>query len=229
MPDSSIRFCDTGLVLAAGGSSRRFGAGNKLFADLAGMPVVLHSLKRLSPLVAQTVLVVPAEAIHDFAVLLQAHGCQDIQLVVGGSERQSSVLAGVKALREELTLVAVQDAARPLTTADLLARCVDSARRYGSGIAAHPVTDTIKVADQDGIVLDTPPRSTLWAAETPQCLRIDWLRQAYEHCLGNNIPVTDDAQAVQLLGHPTRLVPSKTPNLKITRPEDLELARLLLA
>ncbi|MBR0459894.1 MAG: 2-C-methyl-D-erythritol 4-phosphate cytidylyltransferase [Victivallales bacterium] len=219
---------DTGLVIAAGGFAMRFGS-NKLFAELALRPVFLHSLARLAPYVAQTVLVVPVTAHNEFVQHLQMAGLTNVTIVDGGPIRQASVLAGVKALRPEITLVAIQDAARPLTPVDLLQRCLESARQFGSGIAAHQVTDTIKVVSAEGIILSTPDRNTLWAAETPQCFRKDWLLEAYETCQQQNIVVTDDAQAVQLLGHSTRIVPSQTPNLKITYQDDLKLANALLA
>ena len=215
------------LVVAAGGSAIRFGS-NKLLAPLQGKPVFLYCLTALAPLVGETVLVTPAGQQSFFQAHLQEAGLTDIKVVPGGASRVASVLAGLHALSGKLALVAVQDAARPLTTRDLFERCADSARKYGSGVAAHRVVDTIKLADQKAVVVDTPDRSNLWAAETPQTFRLDWLRSALEHCLASGRLVTDDAHAVQLCGHPVHLVENNEPNPKITLPGDLALAEFLL-
>lgn len=211
----------SGLVIAAGGSSRRFG-GNKLFEMLLGKPVFLHSLERLSPFVDETVLVVPESEKAHFADELAKHGLLErVRVVVGGSDRGASVLNGVLALRDDVEVVAVQDAARPYTSVDLLQRCLASAMEHGSGVAAHRVTDTIKVATPEGIVIDTPDRSTLWAAETPQAFLRQLLIEGYRKCSDAGAAITDDAQAVQALGVDVRLVENTENNMKITYRKDL--------
>lgn len=223
---------DTGLIVAAGGSSSRFGSGNKLLMRLGGLPVFGHCLKAFLPLLptGHTVLVVPAADEAHFAAALANAGLMDqVRLVLGGASRQASVQAGLSALPASATIVAVQDAARPLASADLLRRCVASARACGSGVAAHRVVDTIKAASPDGVVTATPDRRALWAAETPQVFRRDWLEKAYQRISREGLEVTDDAQAVQLSGHPVQLVVSTQNNLKITRAADLTLAEFLLS
>lgn len=223
---------DCGLIVAAGGSSSRFGHGNKLLMDLAGLPVFCHCLRAFLPLLpaGRAVLVVPAASEPLFAAALAAAGWGErVRLVPGGASRQASVQAGLAALPAAATIVAVQDAARPLATAELLARCVASARACGSGVAAHRVVDTIKAATAEGAVTATPDRRALWAAETPQVFRRDWLAAAYELVARDGLEVTDDAQAVQLAGHPVQLVESQQDNLKITRAADLPLANFILA
>ena len=215
------------LVVAAGGSAVRFG-GNKLLASLHGKPVFLHCLTTLAPLASETVLVTPASQQGLFQEHLKEAGLKDVKVVTGGTSRVASVLAGLQALRGNAELVAVQDAARPLTSPDLFERCAESAGMYGSGVAAHRVVDTIKLADQKELVLDTPDRSNLWAAETPQTFRVDWLQDALERCLTMGRLVTDDSHAVQLCGHPVHLVENHVPNPKITLPDDLALAEFLL-
>jgi 2-C-methyl-D-erythritol 4-phosphate cytidylyltransferase len=223
---------DCGLIVAAGGSSSRFAQGNKLLVDLAGLPVFCHCLRAFLPLVppGQVVLVVPAAQEEDFLAALTAADMQDRLCVVhGGDSRQASVQAGLAALPSSATLVAVQDAARPLVTAELLSRCVLSTRQVGSGVAAHRVVDTIKTATAAGLVSDTLERQRLWAAETPQVFRSDWLTQAYARVSEHNLAVTDDAEAVQLAGYPVQLVESRQANVKITHGADLILAASILA
>ena len=219
-----------GLVVAAGGSSTRFGGGNKLFELLGGEPVFIRCLRNLMPCVHEhcCVLVVPQGEMGKYQFFLDDAGIAGVTLAAGGSNRGESVCNGLAALPENLPVAAVQDAARPFTEASLLLECADSAFKYGSGVAAHRLVDTIKVAGNDGIAIDTLDRSTLWAAETPQAFCKLWLEQAYRHCLGKNIAVTDDAQAVHAIGHKAHLVENKAVNLKITNRSDLVLARALL-
>jgi 2-C-methyl-D-erythritol 4-phosphate cytidylyltransferase len=218
---------DVGLVIAASGQSRRFGAGkNKLLCLLDGLPVFCHCLRNFLPGLdpANIVLSVSAELEGEFHRALQAAGLpSEIRLVLGGASRQESVFRGLQALPASVEIVAVQDAARPHTTLELLRSCVESARERGSGVAAHKVTDTIKVADKKGLVRATPERATLWAAETPQVFRRELLERAYRRVFANGQEVTDDAQAVELLPAPVYLVPHQANNAKITYPADLNL------
>ena len=118
--------------------------------------------------------------------------------------------------------IAIHDAARPLTTAALLERCVDAARECGAAIAAHRVTDTIHVIDDTDFIQATPSRSTLWAAETPQVFRTDLYARALRELDWRNYPPTDDASLVrQLPGVCVKLVENTSPNPKITYPNDL--------
>ncbi len=221
-----------GLVIAAAGAGTRYSpVRSKLFERLAGMPLFLHCLHRLTAVVPPecTVLVVPAAGERRFRRALAAAGWGGRVIVArGGASRCESVLNGLQALPGGMSLVAVQDAARPLTSPELLRRCIASAWKHGSGVAARRVTDTIKVADDAGRVLATPDRATLWAAETPQVFRCGQLRAACEGALRQGLAPTDDAAAVEALGIPVHLVESTLPNPKVTRPGDLALARTLL-
>ncbi len=219
-----------GLVVVAGGASRRFGKNNKLFELLNGKSLFLHSLDNLIPAVGlpNSVLVVPNDAVELFRSKLPP-SVKGLNLVTGGDERSASAFKGILALPPEVNYVAIQDAARPFASASLLETCFQVAIKCGGAIAAHRVTDTIKVASQDGFIQETPDRSTLWAAETPQVFRRDWIAEAYTRCIQNKIHVTDDAQAVQFLGHPVRLVENNACNMKITYPAELKLAELIVS
>jgi len=220
---------DAGLVVAAGGGSGRFGQTNKLLEDLGDEPVFVHCLRRLTTVVPveRTVLVVPAEEQDAFAEALLRAGL-DVQLVPGGPSRPESVLAGLRALPPEVTLAAVQDAARPFTTSELLQRCLDSTRAHGSGVAAHAVVDTIKTVDEQDFVLTTPNRAQLRATETPQVFPRADLDEAYGFCLSQGIYPSDEAQAIEALNKPVRLVVHDQPNPKLTYASDLPLFSYLL-
>ncbi|NLF19057.1 MAG: 2-C-methyl-D-erythritol 4-phosphate cytidylyltransferase [Lentisphaerae bacterium] len=222
---------DLALVVAAAGVGSRYSAArSKLLESLDGEPVFLHCLRRLGAVVPpeRTVLVIHPQAREAFAAALQAlPGAAALRLVSGGATRAESVARGLDALPPGLTYVAVQDAARPLTTADLLRRCLESARLWGSGVAARRVTDTIKITDGQGAVVATPDRDRLWAAETPQVFRIDDLRRACQAARQSGLCPTDEAAAVEALGLPVRLVESRTPNPKVTQPADLAVIEAL--
>ena len=224
---------DAGLVLAAAGSGVRFGSGtSKLFLPLQGKPVFLHALVRFLTVVPpeHVVLVVRPGGENAFRRVLRDAGIEGggaIRLVSGGETRQQSVIAGLEALPAEVAFVAVHDAARPLATSELLRRCLQSAREHGTGIAARPVTDTIKLVDGTGRVEKTLRRDRLWAAETPQVFAFPLLKAAYAAVENRGIAVTDDAQAVEEYGKAVRLVRADSPNPKITYAYDLVLVELL--
>ncbi|MBO4345369.1 MAG: 2-C-methyl-D-erythritol 4-phosphate cytidylyltransferase [Victivallales bacterium] len=219
-----------GLIVVAGGSSSRFGR-NKLFERLDGRPVFVMCLQNLVPVVGveNAVLVVPSALRDEFRSILETFSLGGIRLADGGADRAASVRSGLAALPPNIEYVAVQDAARPFTTSALLRRCYAAAVQYGASVAAHRVTDTIKVSDGDGFAVSTPDRSTLWAAETPQVARRSLLEEAYRHCAENGIAVTDDVQAVQILGHRVKLVENQEINIKITYPQDLSFAESVCA
>ena len=217
---------DVGLIVAAAGRGRRFGRErDKLLQPLNGTPVVCHCLRAFAVLIApeNSVLVVPPGKEESFRAALAAAGVSPgVVIIVGGRERQDSVICGLSALPEDATFVAVHDGARPHSTPDLLGSCIRSARQRGSGVAARRAADTLKIADSDGRVRLTPDRATLWAAETPQVFRRELLQDAYEYARARGIHVTDDAQAVELLGRaPVFLVEHSGFNGKITHPADL--------
>lgn len=220
---------EVGLVVAAAGSSRRYGGANKLFEDLGGTPLFLHSMRRFWQMIPpeHTVLVVNREH-HDRMLAVLRDTCPDPLPVIvdGGPTRAASVIRGLDALPADLPLVAIQDAARPLTSIDLLRDCMESAIRHGSGVAARRITDTVKVADGDGMVQHTLDRSALWAAETPQVLSTARLRKAYTQALAMpEALLTDDASALEAVGESVRLVEALAPNPKVTFQRDLDMVR----
>jgi len=216
---------DVGLVVAAAGTGSRFdGQRNKLLCLLDGTPLVCHSLRNLLPGLppVAVVVMVPEGLDGAFREALQAAGFPgEIRIAVGGATRQESVCQGIRLLPESVSVVAIQDGARPYTGLELLEACVASARRHGSGVAASRVTDTIKVADGQGMVVSTPDRTTLWAAETPQVFQRDLIERAYAAVLAEGRHVTDDAQAVEINGGTVHLVEHKGKNPKVTFAADL--------
>ena len=143
--------------------------------------------------------------------------------VSGGPSRSASVRNALAAA-PEATVVVVHDAARPLVTAELVRECLEALDGVDGVIAASPVSDTVHLASPDRLIRDTPDRSTLWAAQTPQVFRADILRRA----LAGGDAATDEAALVAAVGGTVRLIEGPSDNIKVTTPTDLRLAEALL-
>jgi 2-C-methyl-D-erythritol 4-phosphate cytidylyltransferase len=196
---------------------------------LAGQPVLRWTIEALeaTPSVHAIVVAVPAEDVADWQRRLA--GLSKVGTVlVGGAERQESVRLGLAAVPDEVEWVLVHDGVRPCVTPELVARVVDEAAEHGAAIAALPVSETIK-RGAAGWVKETVERDGLWAVQTPQVFRAAVLREAHRRAVAEGIAGTDDAALVERLGVAVRLVPGRSDNLKITRPDDLPLAEALLA
>lgn len=222
---------DCGVVVVAGGSGSRMGPGEapKQFRPVAGKPVFRWCLDFFlaHPEVLEVVLVVPRIQ-SDLARDLTAD-CdpERLKLVAGGARRQDSVSAGLEALGPDCKMVAVHDAARPFPPTDF-SGLLKQARDSGGAIFALPVTDSIKRGD-GSTIRENVSREHLWAAQTPQVFQTKLLRDCLQACNLRGIEVTDDASALQELGHPVRIVEGSRSNLKITLPEDWVLAEALAA
>ena len=218
------------IILAAGRGERMGGKVDKAFIGLGPRPIVAYSLLTFesSPEVGAIVLVVRGDRVESTRALCRALGVSKLFAVVeGGSLRQDSVRAGLAALPPEASIVAIHDSARPLVTHELIADTIDSARKTGSGVAAHKVVDTIKVVTDGNVAASTLDRANLWAVETPQTFDVALIRRAYDAVAEAGQTVTDDAGAVEFIGERARLVDSRKPNFKITVPDDLSVAEKL--
>ncbi|MBW2273596.1 MAG: 2-C-methyl-D-erythritol 4-phosphate cytidylyltransferase [Deltaproteobacteria bacterium] len=217
------------LILAAGRGARLSHSLPKAFVPLLGKALVVRSLEGLAavPEIDGVIPVVAQSDMERFGALDLSHIPKLLPPVVGGAERQDSVAAGLASLGEEVEMVAVHDAARCLVGRDEVSRVIAAAREMGAAILAQPVRDTIKRV-RSGVVLGTPPREECWAAQTPQVFRVEILRDAMAKARAEGRIGTDDAQLVEQLGLPVRIVEGGPRNFKITLPEDLALAELWL-
>ena len=156
------------------------------------------------------------------------HFQKPFRLVVGGAERQDSVWNGIAAVSPKTEIVAIQDAARPCTSAALIAATIAAAHETGAAVAAQPVTDTIKETADGKIISRTVDRSKLWSVQTPKTFRVEVIRRAISTARGKNLILTDDTAACELIGQPVQLVKATTPNPKVTVPADLPFIENLL-
>ncbi|MBW2734475.1 MAG: 2-C-methyl-D-erythritol 4-phosphate cytidylyltransferase [Deltaproteobacteria bacterium] len=224
------------LIVAAGQGSRFGAACPKQLLPLAGRPLLIWALDafRRSQHVHGAVLVVSDEAREEIQRLLVQYEMLDgVTLALGGAERADSVQHGLAALDDSAELVAVHDAARALTSPELIDRVVAAARQTGAAIAALPARDTVKRASKSGFVAQTLDRDQIWLAQTPQVGRVGWLRQALAtwrgHESNQGTSPTDEAQLLEFSGHAVQLVEGNVENFKITVPQDLALAEALLS
>ncbi len=216
-----------GAVIAAAGRSQRMGGMDKMFLTLGGKPLLARAVETFQRcrLVDQIVLVLSRQNLKPGQELVEKEGWSKVSKVcLGSGSRQESVARGLKALGS-CHWVVIHDGARPLVTEELIIEGLEQAKETGAAVAAVPVTDTIKVADSDRFVQDTPARHKLWAVQTPQVFRFDVIFQAYRQAKGE---VTDDASLVEALGFKVKLYPGSYDNIKITTQNDLTLAEVLL-
>jgi 2-C-methyl-D-erythritol 4-phosphate cytidylyltransferase len=217
-------------IIVAGGSSQRMGF-DKLFALLDGRPVVAHSIAAFEQTksVTEIILVGRAERLLDLEAMVRAQGFRKVSAVIaGGARRQDSVRAGLEQLEAATQFVAVHDAARPLVRPDLIERIFQAARTHGGAACAAPVIDTLKHADDAGLVTGGVERENLFAVQTPQIFRRDLLVRAYAAVLAAGVEVTDEISAIERIGGKVVLVPNENPNFKITYPADLPFAEIIL-
>lgn len=223
-----------GFIIVAGGSGLRMGAGiPKQFLPLGGRPVLLRTMEAIAAAVpdAETVVVLPAAHIGTLHELCERFGCTvRYRATAGGASRFESVEAGLKALPDDCSLIAVHDGVRPLVTADMIRRGLDCARTNRTAVPVIPVTDTIREVAADGSS-HTIDRSKLRAVQTPQIFDGELLRRAYRDAAAMNDKsrFTDDASVVEDFGTAISLYEGSRENLKLTTPADMTIAEAILS
>ncbi len=219
------------IIAAAGQGTRMGGNRAKQFLELAGTPIIIHTLRsfELAEAIQEIILVLPAEDTAGFLAIAERQRLRKLSKIVpGGTTRAESVLKGLLAVRPATAeIIAVHDGVRPFVTADEITRTVKAAEVNEAAILAAAMTDTIKEVS-NGIVARTLPRTALRRALTPQCFRFELLRWAYEQVNVLDPELTDESSLVERLGVKVTIVEGSSRNIKITGPEDLALGEVLL-
>lgn len=218
----------TAVILLAAGSGSRMGSAvaDKVLAPLAGRPVFAHSAAAfMQSAIADLYVVVYRDQRQMTA--LAAYAPTPSVLVRGGRERQDSVMNALAALPDDIAHVFIHDCARPLVRPEQLVALHKIVRRENAVVLAHRVTDTVKEHRDEGR-LRTLERARLWAMETPQVFSRDLISRAYARVAARGLRITDDAQAVEQLGHPIALLENAHANPKLTTPADLAYLEFLL-
>lgn len=217
----------------AAGRSERMGGIDKIFAPLRHIPAIGYALMAFDRCddIAETVVVTRPDALERVEALAnELRIAKPLRTVCGGATRQASSLAGVRALSPTFQFAAVHDAARPLISPENISACVKAARQYGSGVAANCVADSMRILDDTDESISHPlDRSRLRTIATPQVFRRAQLLAALESAALSGEIFTDEATAVERFGGTIHLVINSVPNIKLTMPEDFDIAESLLS
>ena len=220
------------IVIVAAGRGSRMGQGDKLFMEVAGLPLVGHTWRRFDRFAgtAEIVIVTRGESRSLFENLAKRIAAAKPWCIVeGGAERQDSVWNGVNATDEASAVVAIQDGARPCTPLGSLGQAIDAAREMGAAVLAKRVSDTLKLGDGQAQILGTVDRENLWAVQTPQVFRREVILAALAKVRNEGLAITDDTAACEALGQAVKLIECDRPNPKATTPDDLPFIESLLA
>ncbi len=220
------------LLIPAAGMGRRMGSNrNKLLLSVLGKPLLAWTLisAEASKHISGIGIMGQPEDFPDFEAILADVGLtKPVQLIQGGATRQESVYNGLQALPPERDRVLIHDGARCLATPELFDRCAEELLHCPGLIAAIAVKDTIKIVDKSGLIVDTPDRAQLWAAQTPQGFEVKLLKECHEKGRNLGWEVTDDAALFEKCNLPVKIVEGEETNLKVTTPVDLSVAEFIL-
>jgi 2-C-methyl-D-erythritol 4-phosphate cytidylyltransferase len=217
-------------IVASAGSGRRLGLGTKKpFVRLAGIPIIVRTVRSVSAsdAVDSVVVAVEPSCVGRFRALAARYSLSKVAAVIaGGRTRAESVRNCLARIGDSCEIVLIHDGCRPFVDKDTISAAVAAARRYGACIAAVPESDTVKVAGRGLAIERTLDRRRIFRAQTPQAFRRRVITRAYERAPSH---VTDDAGAVERAGGKVKIVPGSYRNIKITTKEDLAFARALLS
>jgi 2-C-methyl-D-erythritol 4-phosphate cytidylyltransferase len=217
-------------IIVAAGRSRRMGF-DKLFAIIAGRPVIAHAINAFEQVnsVAEIIVVAGGDRHDEIRKLSRDESFKKVRsIITGGERRQDSVRAGLENLSRDARYVAVHDAARPLVRPEQIVRVFEQCRMHRAAALAEPISDTLKRADIDLMVTASVDRHQLYAMQTPQIFERALIEEAYRAVPANGVSVTDEVSALQRLGRKVFLVPAEDFNFKITYRQDLALAEFVL-
>ena len=223
----------TAIVLSAGQGKRMGTSVQKQYIQIEGKPVVYYALEQFqkSELIDEIILVV-GKGQEDFCrtEIIEKYNLYKVKAIVeGGAERYHSVFKGLQHVVHD-GYIFIHDGARPFITQDIIKRAYENVCLYQACVVGMPVKDTIKIVDEEQFTKETPNRSFVWQIQTPQVFKTELIKEAYTKLMvSENNQITDDAMVVEtMLGRKSKLVKGSYENIKITTPEDLDIARLFL-
>ena len=226
----------TAIVLAAGSGSRMKSKTKKQFMEIKGKPVIWYSLFEFEKSRVDEIILVTGKEDIDYCKkeIVEKYNLKKIKNVVaGGSERYESVYNGLKEVTGNIVLI--HDGARPLINNEIIERSIEGTIKSDACVVGVPVKDTIKRANKEGYIIDTPNRSELWITQTPQSFKTDLVKMAYKKMKeelekGNTtLNITDDAMVVEeFTTNQVRFVQGDYKNIKVTTPEDIDIAELFI-
>lgn len=217
------------IVPAAGIGSRMGSDKKKQFLSIKNIPIIVHTLSRLSEcdMIDEIIVVTGREDTESLKALIKEYNIAKISEVTeGGATRQESVYNGVEKAKGDYVLI--HDGVRPLVSETEIKEAILAGIKYKASATGIPLSDTIKLSDENGFSLKTLPRENIIRIQTPQVLSKELYKKAWEYAKENNIETTDDISLAELLGVKPKITPGSIKNIKITRPEDIEIAEKLM-
>ena len=220
------------IIPAAGSGSRMGLPSPKQFFELEGVPILIHTLQVFQQVesIGLIIVVVPCENCTWVEEQVQKYNLSKVfKVIAGGKHRQDSVLAGLEVLPLEIELVLVHDGVRPFVPVSVIENCLKEAEKNGAAMVAVPVKDTLKAVSRDNVIEQTIDRSGVWQAQTPQAAKVSLLKKAFADVIKHkDFIATDEAALLERVNIPVKVVEGSEKNIKITRPEDLILAKAIL-
>ncbi|NOQ66680.1 MAG: 2-C-methyl-D-erythritol 4-phosphate cytidylyltransferase, partial [Desulfobacterales bacterium] len=219
------------IIPAAGSGSRMGLPSPKQFFELEGVPILIHTLQVFQQVesIGLIIVVVPCENCTWVEEQVQKYDLSKVfKVIAGGKHRQDSVLAGLEVLPLEIELVLVHDGVRPFVPVSVIENCLKEAEKNGAAMVAVPVKDTLKAVSRDNVIEQTIDRSGVWQAQTPQAAKVSLLKKAFADVIKHkDFIATDEAALLERVNIPVKVVEGSEKNIKITRPEDLILAKAI--
>jgi 2-C-methyl-D-erythritol 4-phosphate cytidylyltransferase len=218
------------IIVAAGKGSRMGPNIDKLFHEIGGQPLIAHTWRAFeqSPEIDEIVLVVREGMEIEFQKMAGSNKFKKaFRFTVGGKERQNSVWNGLQVVSPTCEIVAIHDGARPFVSQKIIGQTIAAAREVGAAVTAQKVTDTLKEAGDDQVIVRNVDRSKLWSVQTPQAFQLPVIKRALRQVIERNLLVTDDTAACELIGQAVKVVESMTPNPKLTLSADLPYFQFL--
>jgi len=219
------------VIIAAAGAGRRMKADRpKQLLVLNDTPILVYTIRKFDRCrsVDRIIVAAPRESVDEIRKLVSAAGfAKPVSVVQGGARRQDSVATAMQHMDPDTTIVAVHDAVRPFVSVEEIEAVIQEADKSGAAVLAIPIVDTVKQIRKD-LIESTLTRDHLVLAQTPQVFRSEVLREAYERAKRDEYYGTDESSLVERMDHPVAIIRGSERNIKITRPDDLALARFYL-
>jgi 2-C-methyl-D-erythritol 4-phosphate cytidylyltransferase len=225
-------------ILPAAGLGTRMGAETpKQFLELAGTPIVVHTVRRMAscPMITDIIVATRGDVVDSLETSLQGEKFkQNVKVIRGGDSRQESVALALQRVPDDTEIVLVHDAVRPFVTVEQIARVIEEARRCDAAILGIPAMDTVKevkrasLPEDVALIIGTIPRERVVLAQTPQAFTTKLLKDAFASAAADGVNVSDEAGLVERFGRDVHVVLGSERNIKITKPADMELAKFYL-
>jgi len=219
------------VVIAAAGSSVRYKGEDKLLLSVAGKPVIMHAIEAFErcKLINEIIVVTSHDKVELISEMCADYALTKVKIVIkGGETRLESVLNGVYAASKKSKLIAIHDGARPCISSEIIEEIIKKAAVYNAAAPGVQITSTVKRVI-DGVITETVDRDSLIKIQTPQIFRAEIIKAALSNAKRKQLEITDDCMAVEAIGVPVRVVEGSRKNIKITTPDDLQLAQQYLS